>query len=234
MAVFTLADLHLSFSTNKPMDVFGSLWENHAEKIEEYWNYMVDPEDTVVVPGDISWAMTLDEAVEDFAFINALNGKKIIMKGNHDYWWQSMAKLEEFKKNNALDTITFLYNSAVEAENLIICGSRGWATETSVVGADDKKIIAREALRFELSIKEAQKLKGESGREIVVFSHFPVLSPGEATSPILEVLVRYGISRVYYGHLHSPRENQIINRAGGIDLTLVSADFRRFTPVRVN
>ncbi len=233
MAVFTLADLHLSFSTNKPMDIFGSTWENHAEKLEEYWNYMVLPRDTVVIPGDISWAMNIEDAIEDFRFINSLNGNKIIMKGNHDYWWQSMKKLGEFVSEHSFDTISFLHNSAVAAENLVICGSRGWSCESSP-SEEDRKIIAREAIRFELSISEAEKLNADSQREIVAFSHYPVLLPGDETSPILEVLVRHNIKRLYYGHLHSVRESQLIKSAGGVELELVSADFRHFTPVRIN
>ncbi len=233
MAIFTLGDLHLSFSTDKPMNVFGSLWEAHTEKLREYWNYMVKEDDTVVVPGDISWAMNVSEAIEDFRFINSLHGNKIIMKGNHDYWWQSMKKLQEFTEENGFDTVRFLHNGAYAVEDLIICGSRGWACEASP-SADDKKIIAREAIRFDLSITEAKKLRGDSDREIVAFSHYPVLSPGEETSPILEVLVRHGIKRLYYGHLHGVSENRLIKSAGGVELTLVSADFRMFTPVRIN
>ena len=233
MAVFTLADLHLSFSVDKPMDIFGSLWEGHTEKLQEYWNYMVNENDTVIVPGDISWAMTVKEAEEDFRFINSLNGKKIIMKGNHDYWWQSLKKLNEFILEKGFDTISFLHNTALETENIIAAGSRGWACEAAPK-AEDRKIIAREAIRFDLSINEAKKLKGESDKEIVVFSHYPVLSPGEETSPILEVLVKHNIKRLYYGHLHGVKEERLIKKAGGIDLELVSADFRMFTPVRIN
>ena len=233
MSVYTLADLHLSFSTNKPMDIFGSLWDNHTEKLLEYWNYMVLPEDTVIVPGDISWAMNVGEALEDFRFINSLNGKKIIMKGNHDYWWQSMKKLSEFVKDNGFDTISFLHNTACIAENLVICGSRGWCCESSP-SEEDRKIIAREAIRFELSIEEAKKLNKDGSRELVAFSHYPVILPGDETSPILEVLVRHNIKRLYYGHLHGVRESQLIKSAGGVDLELVSADFRHFTPVRIN
>lgn len=233
MAVYVLADLHLSFTTDKPMDIFGSLWDNHAEKLREYWNYMVLPEDTVIVPGDISWAMHIEDAVEDFRFINELNGKKIIMKGNHDYWWQSMKKLEEFVAEHSFDSISFLHNSAVAVENIVVCGSRGWSCESSP-SEEDRKIIAREAIRFELSINEAKKLNPDGEREIVAFSHYPVLLPGDETSPILEVLVRHGIKRLYYGHLHGVRENQLIKRAGGVEMELISADFRHFTPVRVN
>lgn len=233
MAVFVLADLHLSFSTNKPMNVFGSLWDNHTEKLEEYWNYMVMPEDTVIVPGDISWAMKIEDAVEDFRFINSLNGSKIIMKGNHDYWWQSMKKLNEFVAEHSFDTISFLHNSAIVVEDIIVCGSRGWSCESSP-SAEDRKIIAREAIRFDLSITEAKKLNADQSREMVAFSHYPVLFPGEETSPILEVLVKHGIKRLFYGHLHGVRESQLIKRAGGVELELISADFRHFTPVRVN
>ena len=233
MSVYTLADLHLSFSSDKPMDVFGSLWDRHIEKLEEYWNYMVQPDDTVVVPGDISWAMKIEDAKEDFGFINSLNGKKIIMKGNHDYWWQSMKKLGEFVEENGFDTMSFLHNTAVVAEDLIICGSRGWSCEV-MPSLEDRKIIAREAIRFELSIEEAEKLNANGDREIVAFSHYPVLLPGEETSPILEVLVKHNIKRLYYGHLHGVRENMLIKKAGGVELTLVSADFRQFTPVKIN
>ena len=233
MAVYTLADLHLSFSTNKPMDIFGSAWENHAQKLEEYWNYMVLPDDTVIVPGDISWAMNTEQATQDFGFINSLNGNKIIMKGNHDYWWQSMKKLEEFCQQNGFDSITFLHNNAKIAENIIVCGSRGWSSESSA-SAEDRKIIAREAIRFELSIQAAEKLNQDNSREIVAFSYYPIIFPGEETSPILEVLVRHNIKRLYYGHLHGVSENQLKKCAGGVQMELVSADFRHFTPVRIN
>lgn len=233
MSVYTLADLHLSFSTNKPMDIFGSLWENHTEKLLEYWNYLVLPEDTVIVPGDISWAMHIKDAVEDFRFINSLNGKKIIMKGNHDYWWQSMKKLEEFVAEHSFNTISFLHNSATVVENIVVCGSRGWSCDSSP-SAEDRKIIAREAIRFELSVSEAEKLNSDGSREIVAFSHYPVLLPGDETSPILEVLVRHNIKRLYYGHLHGAKENHLIKSAGGVQMELISADFRHFTPVRIN
>ena len=233
MSVYTLADLHLSFSVDKPMDIFGPNWQAHTEKLLEYWNYMVKNEDTVIVGGDISWSMNVEEAYEDFKFINELNGNKIIMKGNHDYWWQSLKKLNEFVEENSFDTIRFMHNSAYEVENIIVAGSRGWSCESSP-SAQDKKIIDREAIRFDLSIKEAERLRGDSGKEIVVFSHYPVLTPGEETSPILEVLVKHGIKRLYYGHLHQVNESRLIKRAGGIDLELVSADYRMFTPVRIN
>jgi predicted phosphohydrolase len=154
------------------------------------------------------------------------------MKGNHDYWWQSIKKLREFTEREGFDTIQFLHNTAYELDEIIVAGSRGWATESSP-SAEDKKIILREAIRFDISLTEAKKLKGEGDKEIVVFSHYPVLSPGEETSPILEVLVRHGVKRLYYGHLHGVNDSRLIKKAGGVELELVSADYRMFTPLRI-
>ena len=142
-------------------------------------------------------------------------------------------KLEEFVAEHSFDTISFLHNSAAVVENIVVCGSRGWSCESSP-SAEDRKIIAREAIRFELSLAEAEKFNADGSREIVAFSHYPVLLPGDETSPILEVLVRHNVKRLYYGHLHGVRESQLIKSAGGVQMELVSADFRHFTPVRVN
>ena len=239
MALFALSDPHLSFSTNKPMDIFSDRWENHAEKIRSSWLRLVGEEDTVVIPGDISWAMTLEEAREDFKFINALPGKKIILKGNHDYWWQSLTKLNAFLKAEGLDTITFLHNTAIYAEGFIICGSRGWSNDPPL-SEEDKKIIAREAGRFELSIKAGEvlrdKIAAETGvsPEIIVFSHYPHLSPGQDTSPIAEVLVRHGIRRVYYGHLHGKCDARLPKSITGLSAQIVSSDYLNFEPKRIN
>lgn len=239
MALFALSDPHLSFSTNKPMDIFSDRWENHAEKLRSAWLENVGENDTVVIPGDISWAMTIDEAREDFAFINALPGKKIILKGNHDYWWQSLKKLGEFLQKENFTTITFLHNTAIYADGFIICGSRGWSNDPPL-SDEDKKIIAREAGRFELSIKEAEKIRdkmqketGESP-EIIAFSHYPHLSPGQDTSPIAEVLVRHGIKRVFYGHLHGKCEARLPRNITGLCAQIVSADVLNFVPKRIN
>jgi len=239
VALFALSDPHLSFSTNKPMDIFSERWENHAQKIETAWLENVTCEDTVVLNGDISWAMTLDEAREDFAFLDRLPGKKIILKGNHDYWWQSLKKLNEFLKAESFTTITFLHNTAIYAEGFIICGSRGWSNDPPL-SDDDKKIIAREAGRFKLSIAEGKKLQkkifettGENP-EILVFSHYPHLSPGQDTSPIAEVLVQEGISRVFYGHLHGRCESHMPRDITGLNAQIVSSDVLNFVPKRIN
>ena len=239
MALFALSDPHLSFSTNKPMDIFSERWENHAQKIETAWLKNVTDDDTVVLNGDISWGMTLEEAREDFAFLEKLPGKKIILKGNHDYWWQSLKKLNEFLKAENFTTITFLHNTAIYAEGFIICGSRGWSNDPPL-SDDDKKIIAREAGRFKLSIAEGKKLQkkifektGETP-EILVFSHYPHLSPGQDTSPIAEVLIQEGISRVFYGHLHGRCEGHMPRDITGLNAQIVSSDVLNFVPKRIN
>lgn len=239
MALFTLADLHLSLSTDKPMDVFGSGWSNYIAKIREYWHYMVSPSDTVVVPGDISWAMNLEELKADFTFLHALPGKKILLKGNHDYWWNSLTKLENFTKENAFSSIRFLQNNAFFAENKILCGSRGWICEDKMT-QQDLKVLEREAIRFQLSIDEGKRLQKEeeesngSSPEIICFSHFPIVTMSQRTNPILEVLKKNGIEKVYFGHLHNLGGKTPIEEKDGISFTLVSSDYREFTPVRIN
>ena len=160
--LYTMGDLHLSRTAKKPMNIFGARWNGHDEKIEENWRKKITAEDTVVIPGDISWAMTLDEARADFDFIESLPGKKIMLKGNHDYYWQTKKKLCDFVSACGYETMTFLQNDAVETEDFIICGSRGWYNddkENLARGADNKKIIAREVVRLKMSIDAAKKLR---------------------------------------------------------------------------
>lgn len=238
MALFAIADLHLSIGCDKPMDVFGGSWNNYVQKLEEYWSYLVRPEDTVVIPGDISWAMSLEQAVADFRFLENLPGEKILLKGNHDYWWQSRKKLEEFLKENGFQTIRFLHNDAIFSQGKILCGSRGWVPD-NFPAESDRKIIAREKIRFELSLQEGQRLaraiRESDGEEPerIVFSHYPVIARGEETSPILQTLVSHNIRRCYYGHLHNAAEQSLIQKAGGVSLFLVSADYLCFTPKRI-
>ncbi len=239
MALFTLADLHLSFSADKPMDVFGGSWVGYEKKLKEYWEYMVYPEDTVVIPGDISWGMSLEEAEKDFEFIESLPGKKILMKGNHDYWWSSMNKLENFLEEKHFSTLQFLHNDATFAEGKVICGSRGWMCEDKMT-EQDEKVLRREGLRFRLSLEKGKKLaeikKEESGiePEILCFSHYPIITAAQRENPILDVLKEFGIKRVYYGHLHNWGTKPLYDEWEGIHFTLVSSDYRSFTPVRID
>ncbi len=238
MALFTLADLHLSLSGEKPMDVFGGGWVGFEKRLREYWEYMVLPNDTVVIPGDISWAMDLDGAKADLEFIHRLPGKKILMKGNHDYWWPSMAKLDLFLEENGFTSISYLQNNATLAENKILCGSRGWMCEDKMTERDEK-VLKREAIRFRMSleaakaIQEEQKDKGFSP-EIICFSHYPIITAAQRENPILDVLKEFEIKRVYYGHLHNWGTKPLFENWEGISFTLVSSDYRNFTPVRID
>lgn len=151
MAIYIIADLHLSFDTNKPMDIFGDNWKNHEEKIKQDWQLKVKPEDTVILPGDFSWGMYLEETNNDFEYINNLPGKKILLKGNHDYWWTTVTKMRRYIKENNFKDIDFLYNNSYEIENKIIVGTRGWVISEE---QEDIRLTNREIERFELSIKD--------------------------------------------------------------------------------
>ncbi len=238
MALLTLADLHLSLSGEKPMDVFGGSWVNFENRLKEYWEYMVRDEDTVVIPGDISWAMTPDEAIPDLQFIHRLPGEKILMKGNHDYWWPSIAKFNTLLEENHLTSIRFLQNDAIFTQGKIICGSRGWMCEDKMT-EQDQKVLAREALRFRMSLEKGAQIQRdlkEEGveAEIICFSHFPMITASQRENPILDVLEEFGVRRVYYGHLHNWGTKPLYDEWKDIRLTLVSSDYRNFTPVRID
>lgn len=227
MSVFTIADLHLSLGSDKPMDVFPG-WEGYLPKLEKNWRAVVTPEDTVVLPGDLSWAMSLEEAVSDFDFVENLPGRKIILKGNHDYWWTTMRKMNEFLKAHGYATVTILHNAAVTAGGIAVCGSRGWFFDDTAAG--DRKILLREAGRLDTSIREAEK----TGLEPVVFLHYPPVYSGNECEEILEVLLRHHIRRCYYGHLHGrAAATAVQGEYRGILLRLVSADSLRFAPLVV-
>ncbi len=227
MAVYTISDLHLSLSGDHSMDVFPG-WQGYVERIEQNWREHITDADTVVLPGDTSWGLSLEEALADFAFIDRLPGKKILLKGNHDYWWTTKNKMERFFSEHGLNSLQILHNNSVVVEGMAICGSRGWLFETGE--AFDAKIINREAIRLELSLAEAEK----TGQPPVVFLHYPPVY-GENESPqILDVLCRHRVSRCYYGHIHAAGCRYAVEgRYLGIHFRLVSSDFLRFTPVLV-
>lgn len=231
MALYTLSDTHLSFQTEKPMDIFGTRWQNHAEKIARNWQALVTENDTVVIPGDITWAMTLDEAVEDFRFLSSLPGKKIIGKGNHDYWWQTRKKVEEFFLANGFRDITLLYGDAVAAEDKIICGTRGWYNDdVSPRECDYQKIVNREAGRLKRSL-EVGKALGEG--ELIAFLHFPPVFGDFICRELLDVLHSFNVKRVYFGHIHGIYSLPPHFEFEGIRFTLVAADYLNFVPMRV-
>ena len=237
MSVFAISDLHLSLNgkTNKSMEVFGKRWQGYVTKLESNWRALVSEEDTVILAGDISWALSTDEAKEDLRFLNALPGKKIVGKGNHDFWWQTMSKLTAFKEKYALDTISFLYNNAYTVEDFIVAGTRGWFYDPSCDNipeeTDFQKIVARECVRLKLSLDEAKKLKAiHPEKEIIAFLHFPAVWAGKASEEIFAVLKEYGIRRCFYGHIHGSYEIESDFEADGIRFSITSADFLRFTP----
>lgn len=228
MALFVMGDLHLSLSSDKSMDIFGG-WENYVERIKDNWNREVSPEDTVVVPGDISWAMSLKEAEADFRFIHELPGRKIILKGNHDYWWTTAAKMNNFLAENGFDSIFILHNNYYAYESYGICGTRGWINDDSEPA--DAKVLTREANRLEASISSAES----AGLEPLVFLHYPPLYGNEYNPDLLEVMYRHNIKRCWYGHIHGRKghQNAVNGERDGIVFQLVSADYVQFYPVKI-
>lgn len=227
MAVYTIGDLHLSLGGSKPMDIFAG-WQGHVERLEENWRGLVLPTDTVVIPGDISWAMDLKETLTDFQFIHSLPGKKIFLKGNHDYWWSTMQKMESFLKENCLDSIRILHNNSIAVEGLVLCGSRGWLFEQGE--AQDQKVLAREAGRLAASLQSGKNTPGER----VVFLHYPPVYGDQLSPPILDVLLEHKVRRCYYGHIHGGACTKAFEgEYMGITFRLVSADHLRFCPILV-
>lgn len=226
MALFVIGDTHLSLSTNKPMDVFGG-WDNYMERLGKNWRALVRPEDTVVIPGDVSWAMSLEECRQDFAFLQELPGQKILLKGNHDYWWNTKTKMDGFLEKNGFDSLHILSNNSFAYENAAICGTRGWIFEQGE--SQDQKIIAREAGRLILSLQDAEKRFPD--KEKLVFLHYPPVFGEEKNESILQVLKDYGIRRCWYGHIHSAGCRYALNgEYDGVEYRLVSSDFLKFTP----
>lgn len=225
MSLYVIGDLHLSFGTDKPMDAFAG-WNNYVEKIEENWKQKVQPEDTVVVAGDISWGMDLAHAKDDFAFLHSLPGRKILLKGNHDYWFSTKKKVEDFIVENGFHTLHLLFNNSYEYEDFSLCGTRGWINEPGEPA--NKKVLLREAGRMELSLQSA------GGRKPIVFLHYPPIYAGNQCDDMIAVFEKYGVKRVFYGHLHGKScGGAVQGERGGIDYRLVSGDYIQFNPVRV-
>lgn len=234
MSLFSIADLHLSLSCNKPMDKFGSRWTNHTEKLVKRWNAVVTNRDTVIVPGDISWGISLEEALADLKLIDSLPGTKLLGKGNHDYWWGTLTKMYEFLEENGINTIKFLYNNAYELEDYIVCGTRGWYVEEklqSVENTDYAKIVNRENARLEICLKEAVKLQGESGKPILVYLHFPPVFKSFICRELIDTMKKYGIKNCYFGHMHGQYNVPRTFDFEGINMTLISSDFLDFIPM---
>lgn len=230
MALYAISDLHLPLGVDKPMDIFGKTWENYVERLKENWESLVLPEDTVVLPGDFSWATYLPQAHADFSFLHSLPGKKILLKGNHDYWWTTRNKLDVFMQENGFSDIQFLQNDTFIYKDVALCGTRGWMWSENM-GEEDAKIYARELLRLRLSLDAAKKL---SPGRIIVFLHYPPVTPETRENAFTALLEEYGVDTCVFGHIHAAgHKNAVTGTIRGVTYLLVSCDYCGFSPVKL-
>ena len=228
MALYVIGDTHLSLGASKPMDVFGGAWVGYMDKLREGLS-VIKPEDTTVLLGDLSWALDMESAAADFAFINAIPGRKIILKGNHDYWWTTATKFYKFCAENGFENMFILNNNCHFYEETALCGTRGWFfEEDAAAGSHNDKIFKRELIRLETSLKAA----GE--HEIYCFLHYPPRYRGYECPEILELLKRYRATLCCYGHLHGDSHKLAVEGLyDGVDFRLCAADFLKFRPLRL-
>ena len=234
MAIYTIGDLHLSFEIDKPMDIFGDNWINHEEKIKEDWLKKVTENDLVILPGDFSWATYLSETKKDFEYINKLPGKKLLLKGNHDYWWTTLTSMRKFLKENEFNNIDFIYNNSYEFEGRIIAGTRGWSLMEE---EDNPKLFNRELGRLELSLESGIKQFGKE-KEIIVCMHYPPISSKKITRneelKFVSKMKEYNVKKCIYGHLHGASISDAVQgEIEGIEFKLVSADYLDFKLVKI-
>jgi len=227
MALYAIGDLHLSLGAAKPMDIFGGNWVGYMDKLKEGLS-VIRPEDTTVLLGDLSWALDLEGAKADFAWIDAIPGRKIILKGNHDYWWSTASKFYKFCETNGFSNQLILNNNHYEYDGWAICGTRGWFFEEERSGEHDEKVFKRELIRLETSLKSAGELPK------MVFLHYPPRYKGYQCDEILALLEKYEVRRCFYGHLHGPSHKLAMEGLwDGTEFRLVSADFLDFKPFKV-
>lgn len=227
MALYAIGDLHLSLQAEKPMDVFGGKWENYVNKLREGFS-VVTAEDTTVLLGDLSWGLDLAQAERDLEFIAGIPGRKILVKGNHDYWWTTAAKFYGLCQERGWNDLFLLHNNCHFYGGVALCGTRGWFFEEEQEGTHDEKVFRRELIRLETSLQAA----GE--REKLCFLHYPPLYRGYRCQEILDLLAKYGVKRCFYGHLHGQSHNLAAEGIhDGVEFRLVSADFVDFRPIPV-
>jgi len=229
VSIYVIGDLHLSFSENKPMDIFGDNWKGHEEKIKKDWIEKVTDNDAIILPGDFSWSMKLEDTEKDFEYINSLPGKKLLLKGNHDYWWNTVTKMRKFLEEKSFKNIDFIFNEGYEFENYIIAGTRGW----SLLEEDkDEKVLNRELARLEFSIKDGLQ-KANIQKEVIVFMHYPPISNSmifnKEKSQFIEIMKKYNVKKCFYGHLHGASIKDAFEGVfEGIEFKLISADGLNF------
>lgn len=234
MSIYTIGDLHLSFQENKPMSIFGDNWENHEGKIKKDWTSKVQENDLVVLPGDFSWSTYVKDTYEDFKFLNSLPGKKILLKGNHDYWWTTLTSMRKFLEENSFNNIDFIYNNSYEYEDVILAGTRGWNV---LEEGEDKRLLKREALRLELSLQNGRENFGDD-KELIAFIHYPPITSNNIirneANEFIRIMRKYNVKRCYYGHLHSTAIKEAIEGEHfGIDFKLISADGLNFKLLKI-
>lgn len=238
MSIYAISDLHLSFDprVDKPMDIYGSGWQNHAQRLHDNWIAQITEEDTVIVAGDISWGLKLEEAIPDLDWVSSLPGQKVIIKGNHDLWWNGITKL-----NRMYDNITFLQNDFYLAEDIYICGTRGWLTpDNDEFTEGDERIYRREMMRLENSLQKAsedrmKRYRFEDEAEMLCVLHYPPVSSTSAFSGFQQLFEDYGVRRVLYGHVHGEDgfHNAIKGIHHGVEYQLISLDYRRCVPLQI-
>jgi predicted phosphohydrolase len=226
VALYAIGDTHLSLGADKPMDVFGGAWAGYQEKLTQGLS-VLRPEDTLVIAGDVSWGMSLEESEADFAFLDAFPGTKLLLKGNHDYWWNTAAKMERFFAEKGFSSLRILHNNCHYYGDVALCGTRGWFYEEEKAG-QNQKVFNRELIRLEASLKAA----GEA--EKLCFLHYPPFYTGYRCEPILALLERYQVKACYYGHLHGASHRLALQgKQGSVEYHMISADYLKFTPEKV-
>ncbi|KAJ49339.1 hypothetical protein BD780_004082 [Clostridium tetanomorphum] len=227
MAIYAISDFHLAFTSDKPMDIFGDNWYKHEEKIKENWLKTIEDEDTVLIAGDISWSMKIKEGMMDLEWIHNLPGRKILVKGNHDYWWTSITKL-----NNLYDDMKFIQNNYFPYEDYAICGTRGWICPGGdKFTAQDEKIYKRELIRLRLSLDSAKK---DGFNKFIVMLHYPPINDKCDGTEFIEIFREYNVQIVVYGHLHDVNKDKVFEgNKDGIQYMLTSCDYLDFKPIRL-
>lgn len=240
MSLFVLSDTHLALhDAGKSMEVFGSRWQNYIARIERNWRALVTDQDTVVIAGDVSWAMALEDTVKDFTFLQHLPGTKLLGKGNHDFWWNTAAKLNRHFAEHGFTSLRILYNNAYCVDRYIVCGTRGWFIDPSLqktVGeVDYTKIVNRELIRLKMSLDAARALQENDTekKEILPFLHFPPIWGDFRCEEMIALLREYGVERCYFGHIHAPHSVPSVIEDDGIRFFLTAADHLNFTPMPI-
>ena len=236
MAIYAISDLHLALSTPKPMDIFGEGWTRYMDRTEEAWRAVVQPEDHVLIPGDLSWATYLEAADADFDFLEALPGRKVISKGNHDYWWTTMRKMQAYLERRRLETISFLFNDVIRIGTVAVAAARGWLCPgmPDYKAVEDEKIYLREIGRLQLSLAALEKQQ-QPYDKLIVMLHFPPFSNKVQQTAFTEILEACHPDICLYGHLHGPAAQYAYQgKLGGTEFIMVAADHLQFHPLRID